>query len=256
MHSPEFSPDKNVKAYGEGPLLVYICGLDGTGELLFKQIPELSRKYRVITYRSRDAGEFTYGELADDVAALIDGEGEERATVLGESFGGTVALMFALRHPSMVERLVIVNSFARYRGRTRLLLARFISSALPFRIIKPFRIGANLLGLYIDGVSKQDRQRFFEIMRTVRQEGYARRLRLIWDLNVTEALKEIRVPTLFIASERDIVVPSIKEGREMSSRIQDSKLIEVKGAGHACLLGERVSLAKILDEWGRESAEC
>src|SRR5262249_20302603 len=146
VRSPSVSKDpalegdqtgQTLRAHGDGPLLVYICGLDGTGELLFKQIPELSKNYRVLTFRPRHSGEFTYEDLTDDVARLIAQVGAAKAVVLGESFGGTVALSFALRHQSMVERLVIVNSFARYRGRARLRFARWLTSSLTFRLIAP-----------------------------------------------------------------------------------------------------------------------
>src|SRR5947199_5840071 len=82
---------------GSGPLLIYIAGLDGTGELFFKQAPALARSYRVVTFRSRDDSRFTYEDLADDVAAIINDLGESRATILAESFGGGVAFTFALR---------------------------------------------------------------------------------------------------------------------------------------------------------------
>ena len=240
---------QTVRTYGEGPLLVYICGLDGTGELLFKQIPDLSKSHRVLTFRSRDSGQFTYEDLTDDIARMIEQQGVEKAVVLGESFGGTVALSFALRHQPMVERLVIVNSFARYPGRARLRLARLITASLPFRLIAVLRLVANTLGLYTDWVSREDRRRFFSMMRTVSREGYARRLRLIWELNIVESLSEIQVPVLFIAADRDVVVPSVKQARDMSRRIEGSKLVELKGSGHACLLGDRVKLAAILEEW-------
>jgi len=50
---------------GRGPLLIYIAGLDGTGELFFKQNPLLATSYRVVTFRSRESGRFTYEDLAD-----------------------------------------------------------------------------------------------------------------------------------------------------------------------------------------------
>ena len=62
---------------GSGPLLIFISGLDGTGQLFFKQSPALSRSFRVVTYRSRERGQFTYDDLADDVAAIIKELGEE-----------------------------------------------------------------------------------------------------------------------------------------------------------------------------------
>ena len=84
---------------GPGPLLVYIAGLDGTGELFYKQAPALARFYRVVTFRLREEGRFTYDDLTEDVAAVIRNAGESRATVVGESFGGTIAMQFAIRFP-------------------------------------------------------------------------------------------------------------------------------------------------------------
>src|SRR2546422_3726079 len=104
---------------GFGNTLLYIAGLDGTGELFFKQSRELAHSYRVVTFRLRDGNTFTYDDLTADIADLIQGLGSQRLTILGESFGGTIALTFALRYPKMVERLIIVNSFPRFRGRFR-----------------------------------------------------------------------------------------------------------------------------------------
>jgi pimeloyl-ACP methyl ester carboxylesterase len=233
---------------GSGPLLIYVAGLDGTGQLFFKQAPALSRSYRVVTYRSREDDKFTYDDLTDDVAWIIRNLGEERATVLGESFGGTVALAFALRHPEMVERLVVVNSFPRFRKRIRIKLAALLASLLPFQAIWPVRLATNTLGLYADGVSHEDRRRFFKAIRTVKGEGYARRLRLISEFDVENRLPEIQAPTLFIAGEKDRLIESVKEARAMAARMPDARVRVVEGAGHALLLGGRAHLAEILCE--------
>src|SRR5215470_9574899 len=81
---------------GSGPPLIYIAGLDGSGQLFFKQTAELAERYRVVAFTLRESRRFTYDDLADDVAAIIDDLGERRATIVGESFGGTVSLWFAL----------------------------------------------------------------------------------------------------------------------------------------------------------------
>lgn len=233
---------------GSGPLLIYIAGLDGTGDLFFKQTPALARFYRVVTIRSRDDGKFTYEDLADDVAAIISGLGQQRATIVAESFGGGVALTFALRHPAMVERLVIINSFPRFHGRVRIKAAILFNRILPSWLTLNVRKLSNTVGLHADGVSREDRDRFFEAIRTVTREGYARRLRLIANLNVEDRLSEIKAPTIFIAGEKDLLVPSVKEARLMAARMKNAKVRIIKGAGHACLLGNRVRLAELLAE--------
>jgi pimeloyl-ACP methyl ester carboxylesterase len=243
------SESSSVRVTGAGPLLIYLAGLDGTGELFYKQTPELARSYRVVTFRSREQGRFTYEDLTADVAALIQRLGEQRAILVGESFGGTVALQFALRYPAMVERLVVVNSFPCFRGRLRINLAARLAPVAPLRLTWAIRLAGNSLGLMVDGVRGEDRRRFFEIARSVEREAYARRLRLIAELDIEKRLSEIQAPTLFIAGERDWLVPSVREAHAMAARIRQATVKIIKGAGHACLLGNRVSLADILAQW-------
>lgn len=233
---------------GSGPLLVYISGLDGTGQLFFKQTPPLTKFFRVVTFRSRDQGQFTYEDLSDDVAAIIRDLGQKQATVLGESFGGTVALNFALRYPEMVERLVVINSFPRFRKRLLIGLGAKLASGLPFHLLWPPRRAANMLGLLADGVSREDRRLFWKAIRTVNADGYARRLRLIAELDIEDRLSQIQAPTVFIAAERDLLIPSVKEARAMVARIPNATIKIIRGAGHACLMGNRVNLAELLAE--------
>jgi pimeloyl-ACP methyl ester carboxylesterase len=234
---------------GSGPLLVYISGLDGTGELFFKQAPQLAQSFRVATFRQRDDGDFSYEDLADDVAAIIRDAGEPRATLIAESFGGGVALTFAVRYPQMVEHLILVNSFPRYRERLRIRLAAWGASWVPFKAIWPLRCAASLLGLYLDGVRGADRRRFFQAVRKVSGKAYGRRLRLIAELDLDDRLSEISAPTLLVATKKDMLVRSIREARFMAERLPSAKVKIITDAGHACLLGDAVRLADLLIEW-------
>ena len=238
----------SYRVEGSGPLLIYIPGLDGTGQLFFKQISRLAKTYRVVTFRSRDHGPFTYKDLTDDLAAIIRDMGEQQATILGESFGGTVALWFALRYPQMVHRLIVINSFPRFRKRLTIKLGVKLASGLPFRLLWPVRRVANILGLFVDTVTPDDRKRFWRAVRTVSGEAYARRLQLIAELDVESRLGEIQTPTLFIAGNRDLLLPSVKEAHSMASRMPNARVKVIEGAGHACLMGSRVRLDELLAE--------
>jgi 3-oxoadipate enol-lactonase len=234
---------------GHGPLLIFISGLDGTGQLFFKQSPSLSRSYRVVTFRSRERGQFTYEDLADDVAAIIKDQRDKRATIVAESFGGGVAFTFALRYPQMIDRLVVINSFPRFRNRLQIKLGAWLASLLPFPSLWPLRKAACIMGLWADGVSGEDRRRFFEAIKTVEGEGYVRRLQIIRDLDLEDQLSKIHVPTLFIAAEKDRLINSVREARAMAGRMPEAAVRIIKGAGHACLLGNRVRLAEILADY-------
>lgn len=237
---------------GSGPLLIYIAGLDGTGELFFKQAPALTRSYRVVTFRSRDDKRFTYDDLADDVAAIINDLGERRATIVAESFGGGVAFTFALRHPEMVERLVIVNSFARFHSPVKIRMAVAFGTVMPFWLTSQARLLANGLGLRADGVRGEDRTRFFTAIRTVKRPGYLQRLRLIAELNVENRLSEIQAPTLFIAGDKDLLVPSARTSKQMAARMPNAQVKIIHGVGHACLMGNTVRLSDLLRDWSAQ----
>jgi pimeloyl-ACP methyl ester carboxylesterase len=237
---------------GEGPLLVYIAGLDGTGELLFKQIPDLSQYYRVVTFRSREGSDFDYNDLANDVAAIIVDLGEKRATVVGESFGGTVALWFALKFPHLLDRLVIVNSFPRFHARFRIAVAAILARWMPHGITWAARFISNNMGLSIDRVNAESRRRFFAIVKTVDHEAYTRRLELIRGFNVESRLNEIRAPVLLIAAENDIVLPSAKEATAMAAQMPNVTVKIVRSAGHAVLLGDRFRLADAMTQWSED----
>ncbi len=231
------------------PLLIYVTGLDGTGELFYKQLPSLTENYRVVTFRLRNDRRATYQDLADDIAAILEDLGEPQATLIGESFGGSIVLHFALRYPLRVERLVIVNSFPRYRRRIRIHLAAFLSSILPAHFVVPFRLASATLGLLVEGVSREDRKNILRVLRTVEMESFARRLQLIAEMNVEDRLAEIHAPTLLIATARDLLVPSVREARKMQQRMPNATVKILKRKGHACLLRDDVRLSDFLKEW-------
>jgi pimeloyl-ACP methyl ester carboxylesterase len=157
-------------------------------------------------------------------------------------------LSFALAYPRMVARLVVINSFPRFRNRLKIEMGVRLASGLPFRLLWPFRRTASALGLFIDGVKKEDRRLFWKAIRTVSAKAYVRRLQLISDFNIQDRLGEIQATTLFIAGDRDYLVPSAKEARAMASRMANATVKIIEGAGHACLVGDRVCLAELLAE--------
>jgi len=86
-------------------------------------IPELARTRRVIALEMQGHGrtadvarDFSYAQLADDVAALLAHLGIARADVLGYSMGGGVSMQLAIRHPARVRKLVSVSAVFRHDG--------------------------------------------------------------------------------------------------------------------------------------------
>ena len=114
---------------GEGPVdLVYIIGLAGNFEIEFEPpwgvrfLERLSSFSRVILFDKRGAGmSDRVGRApdldmrADDLRAVLDGAGSDRAVLFGDGDGGNLAAVFAAMHPDRVLALVPYNAYARGR---------------------------------------------------------------------------------------------------------------------------------------------
>lgn len=125
QETPAAAPiDLHHEIRGEGPPLVLLHGAFMTIETNWAtSLAELARSNRVIAVelqghgRSADRdGALRHETMADDVVRLLDRLGVEKASVLGYSMGGNVALQMALRHPERVERLVVVSAAASDKG--------------------------------------------------------------------------------------------------------------------------------------------
>jgi pimeloyl-ACP methyl ester carboxylesterase len=110
--------------YGEGPPLVLLHGGMLTIELNFATlIPTLAKDHTVIGVEQQGHGrtanidrEITYPNLASDIVALLDHLGIEKATVLGHSMGGAVALELAVNHRDRVRAIIPASTSVRADG--------------------------------------------------------------------------------------------------------------------------------------------
>jgi len=103
------------RAYGEGPPLVVLHGLFGSGRNWHTIAGGLAKTHRVYAVDLRNHGRspwaepMTYSEMIDDLRLFLDEHDLERASILGHSLGGKVAMLFALLYGQMVEALVVVD---------------------------------------------------------------------------------------------------------------------------------------------------
>src|SRR3712207_6797317 len=109
MVNEQVSIDYDVHGDG-GPPLLMINGLGFGRWGFFKQVPALSRRFRVITFDIRNAQNHSHdvADLSSAAVALLDFLGIRKAHVLGTSLGGFVAQELALDRPDIVDRLVLV----------------------------------------------------------------------------------------------------------------------------------------------------
>lgn len=201
--------------------LVLVPGIDGTGKLFYRQIPSLQRDFVVTTTRLRDDAvtmDDLVADLHDEIARLAGEHG--RVTLLGESFGGALTLSYAIAHPERVDRLVILNSFAHFGSPARLWLGYQLLRAIPWRL-----------------------------MRAATRAGYLSRLRILRRYDIRRHLPSIVAPVLYLAADRDTLVPSVEQARLMSEPTPTATMRILEGHGHSCLIAPDMDLAMILNEW-------
>ncbi len=219
--------------------LVYVPGVDGTGELLLGTAERLAERFRLVRLRyeatAKPLDGDGYRELAASVASKIRSRGIGRTLIVAESFGVAVALRLALDHPELVGGMMLVNGFAHYEWRTKLAFSRLTSGLVPkplFMLGRRWFAPAALFGPRRDAAAEK---RFLQLVGQSFDAGYRKRLEMIARLDLRTRLIEIETPIRLIASDADRIVPSVASGRAMRDRLPNANLEILKGGGHVVL---------------------
>jgi pimeloyl-ACP methyl ester carboxylesterase len=234
---------------GNGPAIVLVPGMDGTGRLFYRQVPLLARDFRVATYALRDDAT-DMDTLVEDLAAVVRAVSSDGvpATIVGESFGGTLAMSFAVAHPELVRALVVLNSFPYFRPHYRLRLAVAALGIMPWgamglvRRLTAFRLHSRY-------THREELERFLRETAYTTRDGYLSRLRILQRYDVRPHLADITAPTLFIAADRDHLVPSLEQASYMVQRVPRATLHVLRGHGHICLIAPNMDLGAIIADW-------
>jgi pimeloyl-ACP methyl ester carboxylesterase len=103
---------------GKGPLLVMLHGFPDYWYTWRKQIPALAEQFQVVVidlrgYNESDKPEgvenYAMPKLVGDVKAVVEHFGGKQAVIVGHDWGGAIAWSFAMRHPELIDRLIILN---------------------------------------------------------------------------------------------------------------------------------------------------
>lgn len=234
---------------GSGPPIVYVSGIEGTGRLFYKQAADLERDHTVISFPLRGEGRYGMERLVEDLAWVVRDAGIEKATFVGESFGGLLTMAAALAEPQMFERVILVNTFPFFAQRAKIKLGVLLFSTLPYQMIKAHRTRNARHVLFTDDVSDEDRRLFREHTKVVPYEGYVSRLRIIRDTDLRSRLGEIKIPVLVVAGTSDRLLDSVSAARLLAEKLPRSRLKLLEGTGHTALLSERVRVREWLEEF-------
>jgi class 3 adenylate cyclase len=260
------SEDVNIayQLVGEGPRdLVYVLGWVSHLELLWEEpssarfLQRLASFSRLILFDKRGTGLSdrvpvqklpTLEQRMDDVRAVLDAVGSERAALLGLSEGGPMCLLFAATYPKRTSGLVLIGSYAR-----RLAADDYPWGAAPADYEAFLEdIEGNWggpVGLEVQAPSVADDARFgtwwATYLRTSASPGAALALtRMNGLIDVRHALPTISAPTLILHRAGDRSLP-IEGSRYLAKHIRGAKLVELSGDDHLPFVGDQDS---ILDE--------
>jgi pimeloyl-ACP methyl ester carboxylesterase len=111
------------EVHGDGPPLVMLHGGVSPAEMFGAPLDEMAKTHRVIAPHAQGHGlskdtsrPWSFEAFADDVAALLGHLGIKKASVMGYSSGALVALQIAIRHPELVDKLIVVSAAFRSDG--------------------------------------------------------------------------------------------------------------------------------------------
>ncbi len=240
---------------GTGSPLLLSSGLGGSAAYWAPNVAALAARHRVLSYDHRGTGRserkvegmLTVERMAEDMLAVLDAAGVERATVIGHAAGGLAALALALRAPDRVDRLVVVNGWARLDPQTarcfdtRLTLLRDSGPRAYFR--------AQPLFLYPPRWNSEHHQQLLDeeeeqLAHFAGVEMTQRRIAAVRLFNIAERLHEIPHATLCLASDDDILVPCACSAR-LAEGLPGGQLTRLAEGGHAC----NVTRAEHFNSW-------
>ncbi len=238
---------------GSGHLLLLIHGMAGTSENWNSVIEPLGTRHAVIApdfpghgLSAPGGGDYSLGSLASGLRDLLLTLGRERATLVGHSLGGGVAMQFTYQFPEMVERLVLVSSGGLGPDVSPILRAAALPGADLFisatagvgqRVGSTLGRGLGMLGMrpspdlaevargYASLADPERRKAFLATLRAVvGTEG--QRVAALDRLYLAAAL-----PLLIVWGDRDPIIP-VAHAEEAHQELPGSRLEIFEGVGH------------------------
>jgi 3-oxoadipate enol-lactonase len=237
---------------GAAPAIVFAHGAGGNHLSWWQQVPHFLDRYTCVTYDQRGYGQSRDAEggpggaaFVDDLRAIIDDAGLERATLVAQSLGGWACLGFTRRWPERVERLVMCDTHGGLESpeltdlwsTTLALAAKLPAGVHPACGERMFREQPDLHFLYV-AISELNARSRAEMLRDIQAAG---------PTPLREAA-HVGTNVLFIEGAEDIVIlPSMIEAAVAA--FPHATLRLVPSAGHSVYFERANEFNTILDEF-------
>ena len=256
---------------GSGPVLVLVHGITSTSATWSKVLPYLAERFTVVApdllghgESAKPRGDYSLGAYASATRDLLIALGHERASFVGHSLGGGIAMQLAYQFPEHCERLVLVASGGLGRDISALLRAASAPGAelvLPLlvndHVIGAGRAVGSLLGRvglrvhtdlgevlrgHASLSDREARSAFLHTLRTIVDVGGQR-------VDATDRLYLAQaIPFLIIWGERDPIIPA-QHGRDAHALVPGSRLEIIPDAGHFPHLDDPLRFVRVLTEF-------
>jgi pimeloyl-ACP methyl ester carboxylesterase len=231
----------NYKKSGSGEPLIILHGLFGSADNWFSIAKELEKDFTLYLVDQRNHGDspqsedWNYEVMADDIKDLMDGEGLEKANLMGHSMGGKTVMKFGFKYPEKVNKLIVADIAPRFYPVHHQRILEGLN-AIPINELKSRKEADDILSAYINipGI----RQFLLKSLGRNESGGF------MWKINlpvITEKIdnvgeeivsdKTFNKPTLFMGGENsDYITEQDKE--DISKMFPNSHIIFIKNAGH------------------------
>ncbi len=202
--------------------------------------------------RVPDANLPTLEQRMDDVRAVMDAAGSERATIFGQSEGASMAILFAATYPERTTALITFGAFA-----CRIWNPEYPWAPTPEQRQRFYNLIERDWGGDVDmsdlapSMAHDDgfQRRFSTYLRRSASPGAALALaRMNTQIDVRNVLPAIRVPTLILHRTGDLDA-NIEEGRYVAARIPGAKFVELPGRDHLPWVGEQAAVVDEVEEF-------
>jgi len=242
------------RAAGNGPLLLLVHGLAGSAATWRHVMPALAERFSVLAPdllgqgdSDKPRGDYSLGAQANTLRDLMDALGHERATVVGQSLGGGVAMQFAYQFPERCERLVLVDSGGLGREVTRylrMLTLPGFESVFPLFCKPSLRDAGSRVATWLGRAGVRSTPARQEVWRSyasladaANRRAFFRSLREVIDGGgqAVSALSRLHhaahLPTLIVWGARDPFIP-VSHAVAAHQAIPGSRLEIFDGVGH------------------------
>jgi pimeloyl-ACP methyl ester carboxylesterase len=223
--------------------IIFVHGSGGFGDL-WRYQTDYFRDSHAVNLPGHPHGEIlkSVEECADWLKKYIKGRGCKDVVLAGHSFGGAIALMYALRYPRDLKGIIIIGSGARLRVHPT-----FLAPCQE-------AVGGNRGSWYqmveeMYRLTAADYRR--EIVEKQKAIGPAVMLNdfLCCDkFDIMDRVHEIKLPALIICGESDVMTP-VKYANYLGARIANSKVVIVPGASHFVLAEKPEAVNKAIEDF-------